>query len=82
MSSPFLFSNLNAYNDVVCYSSSCDKYHIDQCVELSFQILVSELILSIKNLLPDLHIVLISYLSLALKETQNQCLRFASSVRM
>lgn len=33
------------------------------------------IILSIKNLLPDLHIVLISYLSLALNETQNRCLR-------
>ena len=29
------------------------------------------IILSIKKLLPDLHIVLISYLSLALNETQN-----------
>ena len=33
------------------------------------------IVLSIKNLLPDLHIVLISYLSLALNETQNRCLR-------
>lgn len=34
------------------------------------------IILSIKNLLLDLHIVQISYLSLALKETQNRCFRF------
>ena len=33
------------------------------------------IILSIKNLLPDLHIGLISYLSLALNETPNRCLR-------
>lgn len=79
MSSPSLsVSNLNAYIycDVLCYSLR----PVTNTVLTGALVIVSDIglriNLSIKNLLPDLHIVRISYLSLALNETLNQCFRF------
>ena len=48
---------------------SCDKYRIDPCVGYIVSDIGLRINLSIKNLLPDLYIVRISYLSLALNET-------------
>jgi len=76
MSSPSLsVSNLNAcvYSDVLCYSLR----PVTNTVLTSALVIVSDIglriNLSIKNLLSDLHIVRISYLSLALNEILNQC---------